>query len=370
MSSAHGGHKHGIPIYMRLYAAIPIIVVLYLSYSAIHYLVMELMVPRKPPQQVTGIPVRLTEEVWQTQPSQFMGIQVAESPRAPLSHYHRIDGWFQPDRQNDCTRSGCHNALPHNANKEVRAFLNMHATSIHCSVCHLESSRTPLPLVWYDLADGDVASPPALLQVYGWLNSPEGAAALEAPTAAVQDRLVGLLQTAAAQSGYDPALERMVADVSAVSYASYLFVDAAERVRARLRMHLRGEYGAKLALRDPTSGQPILAHEGADEATRALLRLDDDADPARRAELIAAAHPAQRAESLDCVACHTADHPLVDLAAVGYPPVRLAELQQGWVFRAIQHMRDGQSFVMPQFIGTGSGGGGEAPLPLPRGEQE
>lgn len=366
MSETHG-HKHGVPSIVRIYAAVPIIIVLYLSYMAINYLVMQLMVPRDPPQQITGIPVRLTAEVWQTQPSQFMGIQVAESPRAPLAHYHQIEGWFQPDPRNDCTTSGCHSSLPHNAEKESRAFLNMHATSMHCGVCHLKSDREPLPLVWYDLESGAPTDPPALLQLYGWINSEEGRAAFDQPTAAVQDRLVGLLSTATAQAGGDPSLARLRDQVAAIHYTSYLFPDAVANVRARLKSHLRGEYGAKLALRD-AGGSPRLAHADTADAARELRALDPEADATQREALVTAVHPQRRAETLDCIACHTTEHALVELQSVGYPPVRINELRGGWVFRAIQHMRDGQTFIMPRFIGNG-GGGGVLPSAAPT-EQE
>lgn len=357
----HGGHGDKIGILRRIYAVIPIVVVLYLSYKAIEYLVVMLLVPYAPPPQITHIPARMTQEAWQAEPDRWLGTALTDNPRAPLRHYHHIDGWFQPDHQNDCTRSGCHGPLPHAERKETRAFLNMHATSVHCGVCHLQSEQTPLPLIWYDLDDGAATDPPALLQVHELLTSDEGRAAVANPTAEIQDRLVTLLRTAARQSDNDPDLVRLADEVYAPRYSSPQFQMAIELVAARLPLHFRGEYGAKLALRDD-SGRPILAHPGTAQAIRQYLVLDEDASAAQRAELLAAVHPKRRPQTLQCTDCHTPGTSLVDLSKVGYSPARVRALQTQWVFGMIEHISDGQPFVLPGFV-TPNGGDASAREP-------
>src|SRR5690606_8055967 len=98
---------------------------------------------------------------------------------SPLAHYHRIDSWIEPDPFNDCARSGCHAPLPHARRKEVRAFLNMHATSIHCGVCHFQTDREPLNLGWYDLDHGEVRAEPAILQAYAMITNADSTARIE-----------------------------------------------------------------------------------------------------------------------------------------------------------------------------------------------
>ncbi len=362
----HEQQKHDVGLLRRVYALLPIIGVLYLSYRAIAYLIVALLVEEyAPPKQFTQIPARLTAEVWRTAPDRWLGSALAESPRAPLSHYHQIDGWFQPDAVNDCTRAGCHSLMPHSRHKEVRAFLNMHATSLHCAVCHLDTPAKPLPLVWYNLKAGAMTDPPALLQAYGWLESDAGAQLLSTPTADGQKHLVRLLEQAAAQAGDDPSLTRMAQLVAGPRYTSRQFLTTVANVRARLPSFFRGEYGAKLTLRDQATGRPIHGHPGVEKLVREFIARGDQLNEQARDDLLGRLHPARRSVTLQCTDCHRQEGGLVDLAVAGYPPQRIATLQQGWIFRAIDHIMEGNPLNLPGFLASQSKDSPVPPSPEP-----
>lgn len=343
-------HSHKVPWLRRVYALIPIALVLFLSYRAIDYLVVQLLVPYEPPRQVTAIPARLTEDVWRQPPDRFLGTVLSEYPRMPLAHYHRIDGWFQPDPVSSCTQVGCHVPMPHAENKATRAFHNMHATSMHCTVCHLETAAEPLPLVWYDLEDGDETEPPALLRAWGLIASPEGRERFSQPTAADQARLVELVRAAAKQAGGSPLLNALANDLDAVRHTSQQFQTAVEVARIELPLHMRGEYGAKLTLRDTDTGQPMYSHPGTQDLIKEYLERGADLPAAQREELLTRLHPLRREQTLRCSACHAPDTPLLDLESVGYPPARVAQLREGWIFRAIEDIDRGQRLTLPSFI--------------------
>lgn len=349
-------HHDRVGLLRRVYALIPIVGVLLLSFLAIKYLIVTLLVPQPAPAQVTRIPARLTEEAWKTEPQTWLGQVVAEIPRAPLSHYHHVEGWFQPDPVNDCTRnSSCHAPLPHSKNKADRAFLNMHATSLHCGVCHMQSPDQPLKLVWYNLESGRKTDPPAMLRAYEWLITAEAQGLLARPTPEAQAELVGLLRAAANEAGGDPALTRVADQVAGPRYSSQQFVNAVLLARDRLPLYFRGEYGAKLALQDPQTGGPLLGYPNSADAVRDYLQRGASLQGAELDKLLERVHTQRRATTLQCTACHTPDSSLVDLSRVGYPPERIQTLQQGFIFGAIQDIMAGQPLYLPGFVTPESG---------------
>jgi hypothetical protein len=339
-----------LDILRRVYAVGVILLVLWLSYHAIRYLVVTLMFPASTPAQITGIPTRLTEAMLETRRTQWPGVVSGENPRTPLAHYHRLDGWIEPDRFNSCTQSGCHAPLPHARRKEVRAFLNMHTTSLNCALCHLQSDQQPLSTVWYDLATGQPRSAaPDALRAYGWLMSDEGRQELAHPTVSTQQKLVDLLRGAARGSDDVPALTELAEHVAAVRYDSAAFQQLVDAARTALPRHFRGEYGAKLTLLDRASKGPVLAHSGTEAAVQAYLREAQTADPARKEQLLAAVHPNRRPDTLHCTNCHAAGG-LLDFAAAGYPPARTEALLQPAIFTMIEHIARGQPFQLPGFV--------------------
>lgn len=344
-------HEHAfVPWHLRLYALIPILLVLYLSFLALRYLFVALLVPVQPPAQVTEIPTRLTQEAWRKPASAFVGQQVSEQPRVPLAHYHRIDGWFQPDPQNSCTTSGCHASMPHAEDKATRAFLNMHATSLHCGVCHIATEESPLPLVWYGLDSGAATDPPALLRLFARLRAADFDAMLERPTAEFQAELVALTNEAAAAADQQRQLSLLARRLAAGRHTSPAFRIALESLRQAVPQHFHGEYGAKLALRDETTGGPILGHAGGEAAAAEYLRRGSQLDAAAREALLTKVHPQRRTPVLQCTDCHVEANSLVDLTTVGYPQARIESLYRPWIFQAIERIAEGQPLYLPGFV--------------------
>jgi hypothetical protein len=343
-----------LDVLRRLYALLLIAVVLYLSYRAAHYLVSALILPTAPPAQIVDLPRRATEALRAPGAPAFAGVTAVEHPRAPLGHYHLVDTWFQPDRFNGCTQSGCHAPLPHGRNRTDRAFLNMHATSLHCGVCHLQSDSVPLPLAWYDLRTGDLTAPPALLAAYAWLTAATDRAPPEY-TAAEQAEIARLLGAAVAQAGVDLGLSGLIRHLTAVRPDSEVFPRLIAHALEVVPRKFRGEYGAKLALLD-AAGRPRLQHPDSAAAIREYLARRETASDDQRQALLARVHTARRPATLQCTDCHTPTDSIVDLARVGYPPARIQQLVQPLIMRAIEHMRAGREFQMPTMLPASSGG--------------
>ncbi len=329
----------------RIYALAMILLIFYVSYRAVRYLVVSLVMPSQTPAQIAGVPKRMDEGLLRGTRPDWLGLTAVENPRSPLSHYHRFDTWIQSDRFNDCTRSGCHAPLPHSKRKEVRAFLNMHATTLHCGVCHIASDAKPLPVGWYDLATGRMSGPPELLAAYAWLEQ-RPTRDTAAPWSEVeQSEIVELLRKASAAGG-ESNLERAAQHLAAVRPSSRAFAEFIETARDAVPRALRGSYGKKLAQLD-SSGKPRLGHPGTQAAVWAFLEQGATVDAARREVMVTAVHPLKRAEALTCSDCHREQGSLIDFARAGYSPGRQRRLFEPSVFRMIEHIARGQPFYLP-----------------------
>jgi hypothetical protein len=327
-----------------------IALICWLSYGAVRYLIVSLVRPSQTPQQIAGVPKRLEEGLLHGSRPDWLGLQAVENPRSPLSHYHRFTTWIEPDRFNDCTRSGCHAPLPHTRRKEVRAFLNMHATSLHCGACHMESEATPLPLTWYDLRSGAPSGPPPLLRALAWLTERKPDARFGETE---RREVVGLLRSAAEAAQGDPGLLRVAAQLEALRPGSGRLTQALEEAGDAVRRAFRGSYGAKLALRD-SAGRPRLGHPNTDAAVRDWLERGAQAVGTEREGLLAAVHQMRRQQARGCTDCHSEQSALVDHAALGYPPARIRTLHESQVFQMIQHIGEGRPFYLPSFGGPAS----------------
>lgn len=343
----------------RAYAVAMVLLIGWLTWLAVSYLITSLATESGPPVQVTGLPTRLNQSVQQSERTAFRAVDAAEFPRSPLAHYHRLDNWIEPDRFNDCTRGGCHNPMPHQKRKEVRAFLNMHATSIHCGVCHFDISQSPRPLVWYNLESGEAVEAPAILQSFDMLTSESWLKRWDKPTDDDQDRLVSSLRLAAQEANDLPVLDRLADHFAAVRPSSPSFQRLLDEARAALPQHFRGEYGAKLAIRDDKSGEPMLGHPNTTSEVTAYLEAKDSADKAQLEKLIQAVHPLRRKEALHCTDCHRAEGSLIDFGNAGYPAARIDLLVNPIIFRMIEHIGAGRPFKLPDIVGP-------EPLPPPK----
>jgi hypothetical protein len=329
----------------RLYALALAATVAFLGYHALRYLVEGLVVSHPPPRQVTGVPLRMDETLLHGDRPSWTGLSAVETPRSPLSHYHRFDTWVRPDRFNDCARSGCHSPAPHARRKEDRAFLNMHAASMHCGVCHMKTDGEQRPLTWYDLDDGRARGRPALLDAYDWLQK-RGEQEAKAYGATEQREIAGLLATAAEEGQGEPHLQALSREISAVRAGSEALLRSIDRSRDAVSRAMRGSYGSKLALQS-TSGKPILGHPDAEAAVRDWLARGKQAGGDERERMLRAVHTRRRETPLDCTACHTTQNPLIDFAKTGYPAARVRSLTEPQIFEMIQHIREGRQFHIP-----------------------
>ncbi|MGE0480942.1 MAG: hypothetical protein AB7Q17_10775 [Phycisphaerae bacterium] len=338
--------RAALSLVRRAYALALIALILWVSYLAVRYLVVSLITPGQTPRQIADVPKRLDPALLLERRPDWLGLASVETPRSPLARYHRYDNWLQADRFNGCTQSGCHAPLPHAKRKEDRAFLNLHATSIHCGVCHLQNAESPLPLVWYDLERGEVREPPALLQLFDWLSRHGPELAAEKFGAPEQQR-VGELLKQAGDEGAAPSLARLAQHVRAVRPGSGALRQLIASAREIVPRDLRGAYGAKLALRAPGANRPLLKHPGTDDAVRRYLQEAPTATPERKQELLAAVHPLRREKPLMCSACHTPEQTTIAHTDLGYPPARIRALHAPAVFQMIEHIARGEPFYLP-----------------------
>ena len=336
-------------IFRSIYALSLIAVVLFLSWSAFRYLIVSLIFEAPPPPQIVEIPKRLDQSMLERQVLSYKGLTATENPRTPLAHYHRLEVWFQPDRFNDCTRSGCHAALPHSKKKEDRAFLNMHATSMHCGVCHFIGDDKPLKLGWYDLQTGKLGEPPPLLRAYSWLTQHIFTA--DKPGGSADQREIArLLRQAFNASGGEPALEQLELQVRTARPGSEQWFDSLRAARDMLPRFFRGEYGAKLAVLNSGGNAPILAHPNTESQVREFLRSGATLAPERLQELLKSLHPLRSDHRRSCTDCHRREGSLIDFEKLGYPPQRVEAIVRPLLMEAIQRMVEGKPMYLPGFL--------------------
>lgn len=355
LGSAAGAAGRGVlQLLRRIYAVVLIAVIVWLTFSALRYLFSSLFSPLQTPAQIAGVPRRLDESLLSGGRPDWLGLQSVENPRGPLAHFHRFDTWIESDRFNDCTRSGCHATLPHNRSKELRAFLNMHATTLQCGVCHMKSDAEPLPVTWYSLDNGKPTGVPAALRTIAWLDAhPEPVI-----DATGQRQLVDLLRAAAAEAQGDEQLIRLARQVEGVRPATPALARFAAQARDAVARVFHGSYGAKMALRG-SDGAPIFGHPNTKAAVQDWLSNAGTAAGPTRDALLAAVHPTRREKPLMCDNCHTATGARIDFAGMGYPASRIRLLSTAPIFDMIRHIGEGRAFHLPSL------GGSEAPASQP-----
>lgn len=344
----------GRAVILRLYALLLIGVIVLLTVLAVRYLVRSLVLPARAPGQITDIQQQLDERVFETARADLLGIAATENPRSPLSHYHRLDNWIQPDLHNGCLTSGCHAPLPHANNKADRAFLNMHATSLHCGMCHMESPGEVLHAGWYDLETGERQGRPSVLQAYDVLLALRTESDPSARKAA-REELIALLQAAAGEAAGGQALTELTRHVRAVRADNERFNQLVDAMLAALPRHFRGEYGAKIALIEMNSHAPVLQHPDSHEAVAEFLRSPADS-PLRNGDgaLSQRIHTRRRPSPRTCSDCHAREESILDFQKLGYPTPRVEQLVEPRIMRAIEHMSRGEPLYLPDFIGRGA----------------
>ncbi|MGE3181922.1 MAG: hypothetical protein AB7N71_09845 [Phycisphaerae bacterium] len=329
---------------IRLYALALGVVVVTLTFLALKYLIVGILVEHPPPSQVTDLPLHTTIEDVVREPGTWAALGAVENPRTPPAHYHRITSLLPFDAKNDCTRSGCHGPLPHSARREVRAFLNMHASALHCGACHVAIDSPQLPLVWYDPQTGAATAPPPLLAAYDWLTRHESTMTFDE---ASQREIVTLLRGAAGQPGAAPRLQQLADHLQAVRASDETFKRLVQRATVAVDQAFRGgAYGAKLAIADE-NGKPTLGHPGTQAQVRDYLARGSTLDAKTRELLIESIHPLRRAQPLRCSDCHKSAG-AVQFDKFGYPAGRQDKLIDAPITRMIESIERGQEFHLPQ----------------------
>src|SRR5271166_1952611 len=95
---------------VRIYAAGVLLLVVGAGYFAVHYLFGIVFLPPPMPAPMMDWAAHL--DVGTLRSTSAEGVE-RPAPRAPVSHYHSVDQWFQPDAGNGCTLARCHEPLPH-----------------------------------------------------------------------------------------------------------------------------------------------------------------------------------------------------------------------------------------------------------------
>jgi len=334
----------------RTYALALLMTIAYLTFLAFRYLWISLVVPAQTSQRVTHFPAKLSGSALATARGEWEGLVENEWSRSPLAHYHRLDSWIQPDPGNNCTTSGCHAPLPHNRRKEVRAFLNLHTTSMHCGVCHMVSQKRPLDLTWYDLQTQAPASPPPLLRALALLTEWTKQSAI--PSEEQRIDLLESLRQAGSNVNASPEIRSLHDHLAVVGPKNEEFPKLIEHAAAVLPRHMRGEYGRKIAIAGEPNGPPILGHPDTEEAIRRYRERAATADEGELASLLDAVHPLRRPEALTCRNCH-ADQGLVNFTQLGYPAERVRSLTHRPIDAMIERIGAGQPFHLPTILEGG-----------------
>lgn len=332
---------------VRVYALLLAAVVLCAGIWAVVFLMQSVFRPRRVPERFLAWAGRLEAEALRNE--QAPGVTNA-ARRAPVEHYHGVEEWFRFDPHDGCTASGCHEPLPHTKHKETRAFANLHATFLRCTMCHLDAGEQPMPVKWVRLETGEPTDePPPLLQLLATLETAREE--ISAQPAEWHDRLVSLVRRVAATVPADPLLHHLRVVLETAEPGSPVWREAVRRLEAEAPLHARGEYGSKLApaadFADPSrpgrvaawTRQFLAAPEGSAERQQAYDRL----------------HEGIVARPAGCVVCHGPEATRVDLEAAGYSPAHVRYLRSAPVAQQIQHIHEGKPFHLFRLWERGDG---------------
>jgi len=318
---------------VKTYALAILCVLALCGYLSVHYLVKTVFYPPVVPPQM--MEWQGTLNVAALRQVQVPGVE-QPAARAPISHYHGVNSWFQPDPHNGCTQAGCHDPLPHGAKAKVPAFANFHVTFLTCQMCHQPPANHPAKAGWISTETAAAQEVPAILKLLAFLES--HADAIKNDPAGTQTEMTALLQQTITALGGDALLDQLLSELQGSEPGSPVWRRAATMLADELPQHARGEYRAKLAWAD----QPETYTQQFDELS-ALAR-QDKADKRIHAPL--AAQPAA------CVACHDDKPGMLDFAAAGFSAKRSAYLSSLEVARSMQQIREGKPFFFPN-LGEG-----------------
>lgn len=325
---------------VRLYTLAVMGVVIWAGYTAVVYLYRSVFTPGVAPERLLA---------WQAATG-VEDLQAGDAPgitepagRPPIRHYHAVDPWYQPTIRNGCITSGCHDPVPHSQSKELRAFANLHSTFMACETCHKPTAGEPMPAVWVDVRTGRKQAPPAILQLMAHLK-PADTQPAQANLYEYSDKILSLLRQVIRVIDGDPVLEHIAVQIDTSEPGSPVWRQAMARLADELPGHVRGEYGARItpanAAADP---QPI----GQDFGPLVEQYFSRQTDQTARAALVERIHDGIIPKPEGCLPCHRGQPPVLDFAALGYPPQRIGVLTSTPIATMMQQIRQGQPFSLP-----------------------
>ena len=343
----------------RLYALAMLLAVGWLCWTSMQFLTEQLIQPDSRPADVQRLPVRLDAEALHTSPTDaedHTGARERRWERGPLSHFHVIPSWFSPDPANGCTTSGCHEPLPHGERKEDRAFLNMHATFVDCSICHLEGAARIGDISWVSLSDRSRRDAPAIIRLVSFLET--AGQGDEASLEASDVELKLLLQQALEESRGDREVAGWVTAIDTAPVGTPRYRMALDKIRGEIGLHGHGEYGAKVGI--PAGAPRAWSMNDAQRTAAATLTSETELTEEARQAAVDVVHEGVVRSEVPCTGCHKEQSEIIDFDALGYSARHSEALRTSLVARQSQDIEEGRTFYIPTLL-EGERFGDESP---------
>ncbi len=330
---------------VRTWALVIMLVVLGVGVWAVRYLYFSIFEPLQVPEQFHAEAVALSAGDLQ---SMRDVMAVASESRVPVGHYHNMDQWFQPDPRNTCLTSGCHTPLPHARSIESRAFANSHTLFLDCMICHDAKIDGPVQATWLSIYDGVRQQPPPALRLATYLEV-EADRVMSEPVEA-HGRIEPLLRETLFFVDETSSLHDVHLQLTLSEPGSPVWEKAVRQLIRELSLHIRGEYGAKIALNISESERSADDEQMLRQAA-AYLRLPKDSP--QRDEMLPKIHKDILGKPGACLACHKEPSARLDFAALGYSPEKIESITGSLIVQQIQHIREGTPFYLPSISQQG-----------------
>jgi len=207
-------------------------------------------------------------------------------------HFHHIGVKFEHDKVNACVY--CHGEVPHDKDKEIRSFLNMHSFTVSCELCHVEKGRK-WDLAWFEVKTGDYVPNPSKLN----------------------EKEIGTWSL----QGYKKIKEKSIS------------------------------YGAKISLFQKDDKEFFSNGDDLSIAKTYMKKFKKYSNKKRKKDKNEM-HENILKEPFECDHCHGREQEYVDYAELGYPPRRVKQLNDSAIVGMIGKYK---KFYFPEFIDGGSG---------------
>lgn len=223
-----------------------------------------------------------------------LGYRKIEQPYIE-GRFHHIGFSIQKDEYSICVR--CHGNVPHDESKEIRSFLNMHTFYLACETCHSQPKKgeAAWTFAWHDKTTGkSVHNPQALLDI---------------------------------EKSYTSKDEKW-------------------------QYPIFGNYGAKITPTKGKAGEAKLLH-GKKEMAFVVRYLNDqkNLEAAQKSQMKKIIHRKVSKTPVQCKSCHQAGKKkYIPFEALGYPPMRVAELTD---LAVVGMIRKYKQFYLPNLLTPG-----------------